>query len=125
MKKKIAMYVLFAMAVAAVGVISSQAAEPKGVEYRGDIIDTHCLDAHKANLPVFVPTHTKDCVLMPDCQASGMNLYQANGTILKFDGESNKKIIDFLNKKNSKLQVVVSAAHNPDGTYKLIYIKNQ
>jgi hypothetical protein len=98
------------------------AAEVK--EYKGEIIDTHCLTANKADLKNFVAGHTKECVLMPACRASGMNLYEADGTILKFDKASDKKIVEFLEKPDSKLQVVVKA-EKIGQTFKLVSIQNQ
>lgn len=111
--------------------ISAMAESPKStdkaMEYRGDIIDGMCLGAHqdKEALKAFVPTHTKECVLKPGCRESGMNLYEADGTILKFDKTSDMKIVSFLEKKDSKLQVVITAKKNPDNSYSLISIKNQ
>jgi hypothetical protein len=130
MKSKTILFFLFAtvgivFATLSVATPSAQAAKPREALYRGDIIDTHCLEAHKADLAKFMPTHTKECVLMPDCQASGMNLRWSNGTVLKFDNASNLKIIAFLKEQDSKLQVVVRAVKNPDNTYSLISIKNQ
>jgi len=98
------------------------AAEAK--EYHGDIIDGMCMNAHKADLAKFVPQHTKDCVLAPNCRTSGMYLYQSDGTLLKFDEDSSNKIVMFLEKKDSKLQVSVKAEKVGD-IYKLISIKNQ
>jgi hypothetical protein len=54
-----------------------------------------------------------------------MYLYQADGTTLKFDDASSKKIVDFLGKKDSKLQVTVKATKNTDGSYALVSIANQ
>jgi len=121
--RKLSMLLGLLVAVAYLTGVAAWAGEAK--EYKGDIIDTQCLMANKADLKSFVPTHTKACVLMPACKASGMNLYQADGTVLKFDKASDAKIIDFLTKGESKLQVVVSAEKNADGTYKLVSIKNQ
>ncbi len=106
---------------------SVMAVESKAMEYRGDIIDGNCLGAHQdpAALKEFVPTHTKECVLKPGCRESGMNLYQEDGTVLKFDKASDKKILSFLEKKDSKLQVIVTAKKKADNTYSLVSIKNQ
>jgi hypothetical protein len=118
-----AFLILGALALAA----SVMAADSKAMEYRGDIIDGMCLAAHQdpAALKEFVPTHTKECVLKPECRKSGMNLYQEDGTVLKFDKASDKKIISFLDKKDSKLQVIVTAKKKADNTYSLVSIKNQ
>jgi len=98
---------------------------PEIKEYRGDIIDSHCYCAHKADLKAFLPTHTKECVLSPECREGGILLYQADGTVLNFDKRSEKRIGLFLEKKNSKLQVIIKAKKNPDNTYELISVMNQ
>ena len=123
MNKKLAITTILAAAIV-LSLATAYAAEVK--EYKGDIIDGMCMNAHKDNLGAFVPTHTKACVLAPHCKTSGMYLYQADGSLLKFDDASSKKIVDFLVKDNSKLQVVVKAekAVSSD-TYKLVSIQNQ
>ena len=91
---------------------------------KGDIIDSHCADANKGNLAAFVKTHSKECVLMPDCRASGYNLYTSDGRLLKFDRSSNEKIAEFLKKQESKLQVMVKVKKVGD-ELSLISIENQ
>ena len=120
---KVRLAILAALGVFVVAAVGSWAAG--AMTYKGDIIDTMCLTGHKDALKEFVPTHTKTCVLAEGCRDSGMNLYQADGTVLKFDAASSKKIVEFLEKKDSKLQVTVAAEKNADGTYKLTSIKNQ
>ena len=120
---KVRLAILATLGVLVVGIAAAWAAS--AATYKGDIIDTMCLTGHKDALKEFVPTHTKECVLAPGCRDSGMNLYQAGGAVLKFDDASGKKIIAFLEKKDSKLQVTVTAEKNADGTYKLTSIKNQ
>ena len=83
------------------------------------------LGGHQADLKEFVATHTKDCVLMPGCRDSGMNLYEPDGTVLKFDDASSKKIVSWLEKKDSTLKVDIRAEKSADGSYRLISIKNQ
>ena len=125
MKTNVSILVVFLVSGILALAMSVAAAESKAMEYRGDIIDSMCLEAHKDALKEFIPTHTKDCVLSKQCRDSGMNLYQSDGTVLKFDKASDKKIGSFLEKKDSKLQVVVTAKKNTDTTYSLVSIKNQ
>jgi hypothetical protein len=125
MKTKVAILMVFLVSGIFAFAASIAAAESKAMEFRGDIIDSMCLSANKDTLKEFVPTHTKDCVLSQHCRESGMNLYQSDGTVLKFDKASDKKIISFLEKKDSKLQVIVHAKKNADNTYSLVSIKNQ
>ncbi len=93
------------------------------VTFRGDIMDNMCANASKDNLAEFVKTHTKECVLMTHCVASGFSIY-ADGKLLKFDEASNKKIEEFLNRSASKLQVVIIAKKSGE-EYSLVSIKNQ
>jgi len=92
---------------------------------RGDIIDTMCLTAHSDNLAEFVKGHTKQCVLMPSCVNSGMNIVQADGTVLKLDEESAKKVVEFLKQDDANLKIIAKVQKNDDGTYRLISIDNQ
>lgn len=89
---------------------------------KGDIIDNKCSSAQKAEgLADFVKAHTKDCALA--CESSGYSIY-ADGKLMKFDAESNKKVTEFLKNAESKLQVVVEAKE-VNGELSLISIKNQ
>jgi hypothetical protein len=75
----------------------------------GDIIDNRCASANKEILSSFVPKHTKSCALAPDCKASGYSIYSKDGRLVAFRRSNDRKIVSFLEKKNSKLQVVVVA----------------
>lgn len=75
---------------------------------KGDIIDNMCAGAQKPEaLAEFVKTHTKQCALSPDCQAAGYSVL-ADGKLIKLDKESTVKVVEFLTKEDSKLQVVVT-----------------
>jgi hypothetical protein len=74
---------------------------------KGDIIDNMCAGAQKPEqLSEFVKTHTKQCALQPQCEASGYSIF-SEGKLMKFDKASNPKIAEFLKKPESKLQVMV------------------
>ncbi|MDD5432695.1 MAG: hypothetical protein PHO70_06920 [Candidatus Omnitrophica bacterium] len=89
----------------------------------GVIIDNACAQAQKPEaLAEFVKTHPKSCALMPACVASGYSIY-ADGSLMKFDNDSNAKIAEFLKKEDSKLAVVVEVKKN-EGGLSLISIKN-
>lgn len=91
---------------------------------RGDIIDNVCASAQKPSaLPAFVRAHTKACATMPACMAGGYSIF-VGGKLFKFDKASNAKIVEFLNKPNSKLQVVVEAKKAGD-ELTLVSITNQ
>jgi len=93
------------------------------VVLKGDIIDNMCAGTNKANLAEFVKTHTKECALMPNCQASGYSIF-ADGKLYAFDKDSNAKVAEFLKNADSKLQVTVTAKQVGD-ELNLISIKNQ
>lgn len=76
---------------------------------KGDIIDNMCSGAQKPEaLAEFVKTHTKQCALSPDCQASGYSIL-VDGKLVKLDKESTSKVVEFLKKEDSTLQVVITA----------------
>ncbi len=89
----------------------------------GIIIDNNCAGAHTSDIAEFSKTHTKDCALMPACQAAGYSLY-ANGKLVKFDKGSNAKVVEFLKNPSSKTQVTVSAKMSGD-ELSLASIENQ
>ena len=92
------------------------------VTVKGSIIDNMCLDAHKTeDLAAFIKTHSKECVLK--CEASGYAIF-ADGILNKFDQDSNAKIIEFLKKEDSKLDVVV-AAKKAGEELSVVSIENQ
>ncbi|OGS43325.1 MAG: hypothetical protein A2539_10585 [Elusimicrobia bacterium RIFOXYD2_FULL_34_15] len=93
------------------------------IEIKGIIIDNLCAASNNENLPAFIKTHTKECALMPSCQASGYSIYTQNGQLIKFDIGSNKKIIKFLKKPANKLEVIIEAKKIGE-ELNLISIKN-
>ncbi|MDD5729814.1 MAG: hypothetical protein PHN57_01605 [Candidatus Omnitrophica bacterium] len=81
----------------------------KEMTLKGVIVDNACAGAQKPEqLAEFVKTHTKQCALMPQCEASGYSIF-TDGKLIKFDKASSAKIAEFLKKEGSKLQVVVVA----------------
>ena len=93
------------------------------VELKGVIIDNMCASAKPEGLADFVKTHTKQCVLMADRQASGYSIF-VDEKLTRFDKESTAKIVEFLSKEDSKLTVVVMANKAADELI-LVSIKNQ
>ena len=93
------------------------------VTLTGTIIDNKCAEAYKADLADFVKTHPKECALMPACVASGYAIF-ADGKLMAFDKDSNKKVEEFLQKDASKTQVVVKAKRAGQAL-SLISIENQ
>jgi len=91
---------------------------------KGDIIDNMCAGTQTPeSLAEFVKTHTKMCALAPSCVESGYSLF-ADGKLMKFDKDSNAKIVEFLKQENSKLQVVVEAK-KVNEELSLVSIKSQ
>lgn len=76
---------------------------------KGTIIDNQCAgNQTPEQLASFLKGHTKSCTLMPGCIESGYSIF-ADGKLMKFDKESNTKIVEFLKKADSSLDVVVVA----------------
>ncbi|MDD5686883.1 MAG: hypothetical protein PHE88_03505 [Elusimicrobia bacterium] len=103
---------------------TAKQADKNVMEFKGIVIDNMCATSNKDKLGDFVKTHTKECALMANCQASGYSLYTADGQLIGFDKESNPKIVKFLKNKNSKLQVVLKAKKDGDMLH-LVSIKNE
>jgi hypothetical protein len=91
--------------------VAAQAAKGvrQPVNLAGTLIDNQCAQAHQADLAAFVPTHTKDCALMPACVKSGYSLYTEDGKLLPFTKKSNAKIAEFLQGPASGLRVQITA----------------
>jgi len=96
---------------------------PDAVVLKGDVIDNTCASANKDKLAEFVKTHTKQCALMPGCIESGYSFY-ADGKLYAFDKDSNAKVVEFLKKADSKLQVTITAKQVGD-ELSLVSIENQ
>jgi hypothetical protein len=107
---------------------AEQPAEVHGsppVEYKGTIVDGADVIEQGADLQSFVKTECKLEVLAVDNRKNGMYLVQPAGVTLKFDSGSVEKILIFLEKTDSSVNVDVEAWRNADGTYELASIKNQ
>lgn len=103
--------------------VFAQTAAVETVELKGVIIDNMCASGASEGLADLVKTHSKQCALMPDCQASGYSIF-VDGKLTKFDKESAAKIVEFLNKEDSKLTAVVTANKAADELI-LVSINNQ
>lgn len=96
---------------------------PEAIVLKGDVIDNTCAGANQDNLAEFVITHTKQCALMPGCIESGYSIF-ADGKLYAFDKDSNVKVVEFLKKADSKLQVIITAKQVGD-ELSLVSIENQ
>ncbi len=94
------------------------------VTLKGTIIDNQCAgNQTPEQLASFVKGHTKSCALMPSCAASGYAIF-ADGRLLKFDKESNAKVLEFIKKVDSSLDVTV-VAKKAGNMLTLVSIENQ
>jgi hypothetical protein len=75
----------------------------------GVIIDVQNASKNKDNLDVFLTTYTKTEALMPEAIASGYGIFLQDG-YMKFDNESNAKIVEFLSQPESTLEVTAKAS---------------
>ncbi len=85
------------------GLLSSLAALAPAADIKGVLMDQMC--SGKADLRISGATgtlvggrivaeaHTKECVLMPQCQKSGYGVYTSDNKFLKFDEAGNRKAL--------------------------------
>ncbi|MFH1441960.1 MAG: hypothetical protein ABIH18_07985 [Candidatus Omnitrophota bacterium] len=90
----------------------------------GVIIDVQSADNNQDNLQDFIKTYTKDDALMPDALTSGYAIFLQDG-YMKFDSDSNAKIVEFLDKPESTLEVTIMAAIGEDNILSLSSIENK
>ena len=101
--------VSFALAQEVAPVTTPTTVTPEATEITlsGTIVDNQCASAQEpVGLADFVKTHTKQCMLVPECVASGYSIF-SEGKLTKFDKVSNVKIEEFLRQENSKPDVTV------------------
>jgi hypothetical protein len=100
------------------------AATGETIEITGTVIDNMCAgEQTPEQLSEFIMMHDKSCALMSHCAASDYAIF-ADGKLTKFDADSNAKVAEFLNKDDSKLDVVVTAKKVGD-ELSLVSIENQ
>ncbi len=115
--------VILSMLYAQEAVTREVASPEKAVKVVGYIIDNKCAQEQKPeSLAEFVKTHTRECAIMPECQASGYAIF-ADNALIKFDSESNKKIAEFLQDPENTLFVEILAQEGMEGL-RLLSIEN-
>jgi hypothetical protein len=120
--KKLTLFWLILLMVFATVVFAQQA---QVMLIKGDIIDNLCAgEQTPAQLAKFVPTHTKECALAPQCAASGYSVFDGSA-VYKFDQKSSAMVEQFLKKTGSKLQVVIEAKKDTGNVLSLVTIANQ
>ena len=98
-------------------------AQEATVTLTGDIIDNMCAGGKSPEaLAAFVPAHTKDCAIAPQCAASGYSIF-SDGKLIKLDAGNSAKISEFLQSAESTLHVEIVATQK-DGVLNIISIKN-
>jgi hypothetical protein len=75
----------------------------------GTIIDNACATGHKDSLATFIKSHTKECTLMPACEASGYSIYTNDGKLHPFLHSNTAMIAEYLKVKTHTLHAVVTA----------------
>jgi hypothetical protein len=94
------------------------------VSMDGVIIDVESANNNENNLADFINTYTKDAALTPSAVASGYGIFLEDD-YMKFDEESNAKIVEFLNKPESKLEVTVMVTIGKNNILSLNSIENK
>jgi len=110
--------------VASMAFAAETAASPETTTLNGVVVDNACASSHNADLAEFVKTHTKDCALMPNCEASGYSLVTPDGQARIFTKQSSKKVAKFLKAKKSTLNVEVKIKKS-GAELELVSIKNR
>lgn len=90
----------------------------------GVIIDAQSVDNNMDKLPDFIKTYTKADALMPEAIAGGYGIFLQDG-YMKFDNDSNAKVIEFLNKPESTLEVSITAVIGENNILSLASIENK
>lgn len=92
----------------------------------GTIVDNKTIENHKDDLDVYLPTYTKENALKPEAVQSGYSIVYENGS-MEFEDASNDKIVEFLRKPSSSLQVSVKVLLGKDESdlLKLVSIDNK
>jgi type 1 fimbria pilin len=110
--------------LASMAVAGQAAGGSETVTLNGVVVDNACASGHKTDLGEFVKTHTKDCALMPGCEASGYSLVTPDGQAQMFTKTGSQKVAKFLKTKKGTLKVEVKVK-KIGKELELISIKNQ
>ena len=96
--------------------------EPETITLSGVIIDNKSVEKYIDQLDTFAPRYPKAQAVLPISVESGYSIY-ADGELYKFDDESNKKIVEFLQERSNVLKVIVKAKE-VDEKLELVSIEN-
>lgn len=93
------------------------------LEITGIIIDNKSAEKYHDELERFIRMYPKAQAILPVSVESGYSIY-VDSELYKFNEESNKKIVEFLQKRNNILKVVIKA-EEIDDELELKSIKNE
>lgn len=68
----------------------------KNVHLHGTLIDMTCWKDRSGDTPTLLREHTKRCLQMPDCIASGYAIVTPDGQVYKMDAASNDSITKWI-----------------------------
>jgi len=94
------------------------------VVMNGTIVDVQSAANNKDNLADFINNYTKKDALVPDAIAGGYGIFMGD-SYMKFDNESNAKVVEFLNKPESTLEVTVKVNIGENNILSLVSIQNK
>ena len=82
----------------------------------GYLVDVACSRERAKELAVLGQVHTKQCLLMPDCQKSGYALLTPKHEVLKFDAAGNEQAKELITSTSrpKDYRVVVSGRRDGD-----------
>jgi hypothetical protein len=105
--KKFAVLLLFAAAA-----VSAFAAD---TSLKGYLVDVACAKDDAAK-PEWGPKHTKNCLLMPKCEASGYGVMTEDRKVIRFDKAGSEEAKKFIvaSTKNNDFKVTVTGSVSGD-----------
>ncbi|MDD5197035.1 MAG: hypothetical protein WC937_06675 [Candidatus Omnitrophota bacterium] len=94
------------------------------ISINGVIIDVQNASKNMDNLEGFVNTYKKTDALAPEAVTSGYGIFLADD-YMEFDSESNARIVEFLNRPDSTLEVTIKANVGKNDILSLISVRNK
>lgn len=91
------------------GAAAWAADKPETLEVSGWLVDNACVEAHRGDLPAFLKTHAKDCLLKPENAQRGYSLFTPDGEVTEFSAGSQAKLTAYLRQAKSKPAVTLRA----------------
>lgn len=105
----ISRFFLVPIAIACICVPASSGQDKGKDTVRGYLVDIACTHQRSNELATIGPTHTKNCLTMPQCERSGYAVLTADQKIIRFDAAGNEKAkkLILLSKRQEDFRITV------------------